>query len=153
MTELVRVPPLRAVIRIVVPRRHWNVSQVERTKIAKRHRDAPLESGFPSVEPDSIGWSMFGLDDADDPYGQNVHDRLCRELAAMSVSRRLLKACGREDIAQLEVEETDSVTLRYLDEPKARRRVDAILREHGCLRIPRTRDALAAKFERIHVNP
>lgn len=106
-----------------------------------------------TVEPDSIGWSMFGLDDANDPHGQNVHDRLCRELAAMSVSRRLLKACGREDIAQLEIEETDSVTLRYLDEPKARRRVDAILREHSCLRIPRTRDALAAKLERIHVNP
>jgi len=64
------------------------------------------------------------------------------------VSRRLLLACGRLDVADQEVEDTDYDTVELRENKSVRRRVHDILREHGCLRIPRTAAALEAKIMR-----
>lgn len=101
-----------------------------------------------TVPSSAIGRPLFGLDDVNDPARANVHERLCRELAAMSVSRKLLTACGRADLADQEVEDTDSDTMYY--DPGKRLRV--ILREHRCLRLPRTRKGLETKLRRVLSN-
>jgi hypothetical protein len=99
-----------------------------------------------TVPPRAIGLPMFGLDDDADPDQLCVPERRCRELAAMSVSYRLLVACGRPDLADQEREDTDHETMEYSWEDHARRRVPEILREHGCLRIPRSREVLETKL-------
>jgi len=102
-----------------------------------------------TVPPEWIGLPMFGLDDNGELDSPKTHELCCRELAAMSVSRRLLIACGRRDIARREGEETDYETMMHLDDPSARRRVRAILRKHNCVRLPRTREGLEAKLAAV----
>jgi hypothetical protein len=101
-----------------------------------------------TVPSNTIGLPMFGLDDDADPDALNVPERRCRELAAMSVSRRLLVACDRRDLADQEANDTDHDTTEYAWEDHAKRRIPEILREHGCLRISRSREALEAKLRR-----
>jgi hypothetical protein len=102
-----------------------------------------------TVSPAGIGLPMFGMDGNDpDLSADDRHELRCRELAAMHVSRRLLTACGRADVAEAESKDTDYDTMNYWEEPLARARVREILREHGCLRLPRTRDRLAARLVR-----
>jgi hypothetical protein len=97
-----------------------------------------------TVPPDHIGLPMFGLEDPDDvDFGE--HELRCRELAAMAVSRRLLTAIGRRDLWLNEQNGTDTHTL-YWDR---RGRVEEILREHRCLRLPRTRRGLAQKIRGV----
>lgn len=96
-----------------------------------------------------IGKPMFGLDSDDDPLQRRTHERICRELAAMVLSARLLRACNRVDLFAEELEYTNGTTLDYLHRRTGQRRVHAILVEHRCLRIPRTRPALEAKLQRL----
>jgi len=84
-----------------------------------------------------IGKPMFGIDD-DSRYSE--HYRRCMEIAAMRVSRRLLTAVGRRDLADDEAEDTDLAT-RYYDD---RGDVKVILRKRRALKIPRSRKRLAA---------
>ena len=84
-----------------------------------------------------IGKPMFGIDD-DSRYSE--HYRRCMEIAAMCVSRKLLTAAGRADLADQEAEDTDTDTMYYDDRGGAR----AILRRRQALRIPRTREGLVA---------
>ena len=80
--------------------------------------------------------------DADDRL---EHELRCRELAAMSVSRRLLCAAGRPDLARDERDDTDSTTVTWDD----RGRVERILRRFRVLRLPRDRAGLEARLVRI----
>ena len=87
---------------------------------------------------------MFGLDEDEQ---LDAHESRCRELAAMSVSRRLLTAAGRADLARAEIRETDHLTVHYDDRGRARR----ILRKHRCLRMPRTRSGLERKLRKAMI--
>src|SRR4029077_17458339 len=69
----------------------------------------------------------------------------CRELAAMSVSWRLLCAVGREDLAIDEREGTDYTTMHWDD----RGRVRQILCPHRALRLPVTCHRLEAKLGKV----
>ena len=75
----------------------------------------------------------------------NKHEFQCRELAAMSISRRLLCAIGRRDLAIRERNETVAATLHYDD----RGRVQEILQEHACLRLPLDRHRLEMKLKNL----
>jgi hypothetical protein len=83
-----------------------------------------------------IGKPMFGIDE-DSSY--SAHYCRCMEIAAMHVSRRLLTAVGRPDLADVEAEDTDLDTLYYDDRGDAK----GILRKRRALKIPRTRKRLA----------
>ena len=98
-----------------------------------------------TVDSRDIGQPLFGLEwseaSATDP--RREHELRCRELAAMSVSRRLLIAAGRADLVRAEIDSTDGATLRYADRGRVRR----ILRKHRCLRLPSTRAELERKLQ------
>jgi hypothetical protein len=100
-----------------------------------------------TVPPAWIGKPMFGLDVAGDE--RRIHERLCRELAAMVISMRLLRVCRRIDLVTEEWRYTDEFTLGYLRRRAAQQRIHAILVEYRCQRIPRTRLALEAKLQRV----
>ena len=97
-----------------------------------------------TVDPRGIGQPLFGLEwsEASGTDPRCVHELRCRELAAMSVSRRLLTAAGRADLVRTEIDSTDGATLCYADGGRVRR----ILRKHRCLRVPRTRGELERKL-------
>jgi len=97
-----------------------------------------------TVPIDHIGLPMFGLEDPDD-VNVGEHELRSRELAAMSVSRRLLTTIGRRDLWLNEQDGTDTHTLYW----NGRQRVEEILREHRCLRLPRTRCGLARKIRGV----
>ncbi len=82
---------------------------------------------------------VFGLDGPLSPNPSNLseHERACRELAAMDVSRRLLSAAGRRDLCRLDRLET---SLYWRDRGRVRR----ILRQFGVERLPRDRTRLEA---------
>jgi len=86
----------------------------------------------------------FGLD-APEVDEREEHELRCRELAAMSVSRRLLCAAGRPDLARDERADTDSTTVSWDD----RGRVERILRRFRVLRLPRDRAGLEARLAKI----
>lgn len=92
--------------------------------------------------PNEIGRPLFGLEDSQDyPFEGDARRHaylLTVERAAMTVSRRLLVACGREDIADDELEDTDYDTVEW--DPRGR--VTRRLRRLGVERIPRTRARL-----------
>lgn len=102
-----------------------------------------------TVKHHAIGLPMFGLDDDADPDMLNVRARRSYELAAMSVSQRLLKACGRSDLAKMEAMDTDEDTFYFQDRGLVRK----ILRASGCLRLPRTRENLEDKIKRCVERP
>ena len=85
---------------------------------------------------------MFGVDDWNDEEGYSKHYRLCIELAAMDISKRLLCTCGRADLAKKERDGTDEDTLSYRDRGGAK----AILRRHHALKLPRTREGLELRL-------
>jgi hypothetical protein len=59
-----------------------------------------------TVEPNRFGQPLFGLELELGCSDDAVHEARCRELAAMDVARRLLRAARRADLARLEVDET-----------------------------------------------
>lgn len=89
----------------------------------------------------NIGMPLFGLDNEGDSYQ-------AYELAAMSISRRLLAACGRPDlfydpkIGELESSNYDIVHFG----PRARAR--RLLRQRRLLRLPHTRSGLEVLCQR-----
>jgi len=89
----------------------------------------------------SIGLPLFGMDVNVSPFHPSVTTWWAYELAAMSISRRLLIACGRADLffgAGGELESTDWNLREYGSRGLALR----ILRRRCVLRLPRDRAAL-----------
>ena len=96
--------------------------------------------------PHEIGHPMFGFDgdSVDDP--RSIHRALLVECAAMSVSRRLLIACGRRDLADEEAEDTDWHTMTWWEEhPRA---VREFKKRRGVDKIPTTLRGLEAMLRR-----
>jgi hypothetical protein len=92
-----------------------------------------------TVPPSWIGETMMGIDDDATP------ESLCLELAAMAVSRQLLEACGRPDLALDERSETSDRVLSLDGDPRVRQ----ILRRRGVVRVPTTRGGLERKLRRV----
>jgi hypothetical protein len=89
-----------------------------------------------------LGQPYFGLGDGTAEHYDNEHERQCYELAAMSISRRLLIAAGRRDLVREEESRTGVGTLNWQDRGDVRR----ILHERGCLWLPRTRAKIEGKL-------
>ncbi len=98
-----------------------------------------------TVPLENIGRRYFGLGSPDRRVRAPEHELRCRELAAMSVSRRLLHAAGRRDLARRERANTCRITLYWED----RGRVQQILAERQCLQLPRDRDRLERKLQGV----
>lgn len=96
-----------------------------------------------TVSPRQIGQPGFGLD-TDEMLGRRAELSYAYELAAMSVSRRLLTACGRCDLFKMEIEGTGEEVFDYGNRSRARQ----ILRRRGVLRLPRDRARLEARVRR-----
>ncbi|HET9621184.1 MAG TPA: hypothetical protein VFP84_07450 [Kofleriaceae bacterium] len=99
-----------------------------------------------TVAPSGIGAPQFGLSEGTGKLTeQRRHELLCRELAAMHVSRRLLTTASRADLVNDEQKATAYDTLYYDDRGDVRR----ILAEHGCLRLPTTRTGLELRLQQV----
>jgi hypothetical protein len=89
----------------------------------------------------NIGMPLFGLDNEGTSY-QETERFQTYELAAMSISRRLLTACGRPDLFYDpeigELENSDYDVVHYGSRSRAKR----LLRQRRLLRLPRTRSGL-----------
>jgi hypothetical protein len=95
----------------------------------------------------NIGMPLFGLDNVGTSY-QETERFQAYELAAMSISRRLLTACGRPDlfydpkIGELEASDYDVVHFG------SRAHAQRLLRKRRLLRLPRTRSGLELLCQR-----
>lgn len=97
---------------------------------------------------------LFGLD----LYMQNLvdlymktpryHYVIAREIAATSISQRLLRRSGHTALANEEIQYTDEDTLERSFERWCKRSVEKLLRENGALRLPTTRRGLEALLAR-----
>ena len=95
----------------------------------------------------NIGMPMFGLDNEGASY-EETERFLAYELAAMSISRRLLTACGHPElfyhpkIGELEASDYDVVHFG------SRSYAQRLLRRRQLLRLPRTRAGLEVLCQR-----
>ena len=127
--------------------------------VASRHphaqRSRRADSWWPAhelghlltVPPTHIGAPLFGMDTDVSWHHPQAEQWWAYELAAMSVSRRLLVACGRFDLfagPNGELAASDYDVVHYGSRAAARR----ILRRQRALRVPRTRSGLEAKLQR-----
>lgn len=94
----------------------------------------------------NIGMPMFGLDN--EGACQETESFLAYELAAMSISRRLLTACGRPDLFHDpkigELEASDYNVMHFGSRSHARR----LLRQRRLLRLPGSRSGLEVLCQR-----
>lgn len=80
--------------------------------------------------PYEVGRPLFGLDDLDGvPTPDRIDYGLLIECAAMALSGRFLRAAGREDLAEQEIEDTDQGTMYWWWDH--RREVAAFVRERA----------------------
>lgn len=94
--------------------------------------------------------SMFGIDGFDIASRASRQYRyiLTKELAATSISQRLLRRAGHVDLADQEIEYTDEDTLACSFERWCRRSVRGLLLRHRLLRLPATFEGLEALLTR-----
>jgi hypothetical protein len=97
-----------------------------------------------TVPPRQIGLPWFGLPVELGPYEPGADRSYAYELAAMSVSRRLLEAARRPKLFDSELENSNLVVIHYGSRASARR----ILRRRGVLRLPRDRVRLETMVRR-----
>lgn len=95
---------------------------------------------------------MFNLDLAiglDHVVGRgSYHYAIAKEIAAISVSQRLLRRAGHAKLANEEIEFTDEDTLDCSHETWCKRAVRALLRKHRIKRLPTTFKGLEALLTR-----
>ena len=73
---------------------------------------------------------------------------VAKEIAAISVSQRLLFRAGHRKLADEEIQYTDEDTLDCAHEAWCKRAVSALLREHRIRRLPTTREGLEVLLAR-----
>lgn len=96
-----------------------------------------------AIEPWRRKAPLFGFDLPDEPKSKQVHEAYCRELAAMSISRRVHTSMDRHDLVCAECESTDSQILTWKDNGRVRQ----ILQQADCVYLPRTLSGLERKLQ------
>ena len=91
---------------------------------------------------------QFGIDGYVTIDSQSYRYAITREIAAMSISQRLLRRAGHSSLADEEIEYTDENTLADTFEPWCRRAVRRLLRANSVARLPRTRKRLEGLLTR-----
>lgn len=96
---------------------------------------------------------LFDLDFYEARSSRSSADReyryvISREVAATSISQRLLRRSGHTRLADEEIEYTDENTLECSYERWCKRAVSALLRANNALRLPRTFEGLEALLTR-----
>lgn len=138
-----RLDDLLALCRAYVPRKSRHGASY--TRHSKGQWWPAHELGHLLTVPrEAIGLPLFGMN-TDVPYSDpSFAVQAAYELAAMSVSRRLLTTVGRPDLFEIESEGSDYEVMHY----GSYRRAKTILRKTRTLRIPRTVRALERRLER-----
>lgn len=85
--------------------------------------------------------SQFGIDDIN-PSPARLRYVISKELAATSISQRILRQSGHHALADSEIESTDEGTLDCRTEPWYKRAVKKLLHANKSLRLPTTCAAL-----------
>lgn len=80
---------------------------------------------------------MFGLDIEAQPSRRYLH-AIAKEIAAISISQRMLRRSGHVELADEEIQYTDENTLECTFERWCKRSVDKLLRTHRLVRLPAT---------------
>jgi len=91
---------------------------------------------------------MFGLDITSPRIGRRYHYAVSREIAAISVSQRLLRRSGHGKLADEEIQFTDEDTIECSFERWCKRSVSELLRTHRITRLPTTPESLARVLAR-----
>ena len=73
---------------------------------------------------------------------------ITKEIAATSISQRLLRRSGHATLADEEIQYTDETTLECSFERWCKRSVDRILRVNSAMRLPTTRQGLETRLVR-----
>lgn len=89
---------------------------------------------------------LFGLDGyvPGDGARRSYNYVVAREIAATSISQRLLRRSGHVELADDELQYTDEDTLEAASERWCKRSVATLLHKNKAARLPRTFDGLAA---------
>ena len=143
----------------------WNLAHrfVPQVAADRRLSDSGPHSWWPAHEighflvatPAECAESRFGIDtyEASEPRLRYV---ITKELAATSISQRLLRRSGHVSLADEEIQYTDEETLECSFEPWCKRSVELLLRANKAVRLPTTHqglEALLAHKERTVVTP
>lgn len=95
---------------------------------------------------------LFGLDTDVTYFYPTLKPRIryviIRELAAMSISQRILRRAGHVTWADQEIQYTDETTLHYAIEPWCRRAVRRLLSAHQVRRLPASSTGIEALLTR-----
>lgn len=96
------------------------------------------------------GQHMFGIDSYEGSRCTPKRYRyvVAKELAAISVSQRMLRRSGHTALADEEIEYTDMDTLDCSFEPWCKRAVNKMLRDHRIVRLPATFKTMEALLTR-----
>ena len=103
---------------------------------------------------DECRQSMFGLDTGDEigrpcaPETPLFHYVISREIAAISISQRLLRRIGRPALADEEIQYTDENTLECGFETWCKRAVHKLLRTNRIVRLPTTFEGMELLLKR-----
>jgi hypothetical protein len=141
----------------------WDLAQrfVPAAAADRRLRDCGPRSWWPAHEighflvatPVECAEYHFGIDSDFEGFTYDVAEPrlryiLAKELAATSISQRLLRSSGHGVLADEEIQYTDETTLECAFEPWCKRSVKRLLHEHHAMRLPTTRQKLEARLVR-----
>jgi hypothetical protein len=90
---------------------------------------------------------MFGLDIMS-RTSRRYRYAILKEIAAISISQRMLRRSGHTALADEEIEYTDMDTLDCTFDPWCKRAVGKLLREHRIVRLPATLEGMEALLAR-----
>jgi hypothetical protein len=90
----------------------------------------------------------FGIDAYAAEETAEYRYMIIREIAAISISQRLLRRSGRDDLADEEIQYTDEGTLDCSFEPWCQRAVRTLLRANHVMHLPTTLPRLEALLAR-----
>ena len=136
----------------------WDLARrfVPEAAADRRLRESGPRSWWPAHEighflvatPVECREPRFGIDTHAETDTTVFRYVVAKEIAATSISQRLLRAAGHAAIADEEIQYTDEATLECSFEHWCRRRVERLLRANKVVRLPRTRDGLARLLAR-----
>lgn len=136
----------------------WHLARryVPSTAVDHRLAEAGPVSWWPAHEighflvatPAECRAPKFGIDTYAASGTPELRYVIAKEIAATSISQRILRRSGHAALADLEIEYTDEMTLECTFERWCKRAVERLLRANKATRLPTTRAGLEALLSR-----
>lgn len=130
----------------------WRLARrfVPRAAADRRLHESGPHSWWPAHEighflvasPAECRSPLFGIDDCTEQGTKLYRYVIAKEIAATSISQRLLRRTGHHDLADEEIQYTDEATIECSFERWCKRAVLALLRENRVVRLPTTAQGL-----------